>query len=393
MSLLNIAHQARAQSLLQRAITRERMPHAYIFHGPSGVGKESLAVGLAELLLCESPRTVASVEETICAQETDGFRAGCGECAECRAVRAGTHPDLHRIYRQLGRQHPDATVRARKALDLGVDVIRHFVIERVGRTPIRGRGKVFILREADRMTTAAQNALLKTLEEPPGATTLILLVESLDRLLPTTLSRCQAIGFNTLPTAFIREQLSKKAPDLPEVECAWYARAADGSLGRACEWAGDGIYEINNQVVSLLTKLDNPPGEAAAKALIEISKSLGKPYRRRDPDITDTEAGRRGLHTMFQLAAMFYADVMRFAVCHGGGTGAADRKPAPPMNQAFGRDIERMAGDLDAEAAASALSRLTFADRTLDLNINTQLVVENLLNDLTRVRAGASLYV
>lgn len=391
MSLLDVDHQARAQALLQRAIARERVPHAYIFHGPSGVGKETLAVGLAELLLCASPRTVDAVEETTCAQSADGFRAGCGECEECSAVRAGTHPDLHLIYRQLGRQHPDATVRARKALDLGVDVIRHFVIERVGRTPIRGRGKVFILCEADRMTSAAQNALLKTLEEPPGATTLVLLVESLDRLLPTTLSRCQAIGFNTLPTTFIRQELSSKAPDVPDLECAWYARAADGSLGCACEWAGDGIYEVNNQVVSLLTKLDNPPGEAAVKSLIEISKSLGKPYRQRDPDITDTEAGRRGLQTVFQLAAMFYADVMRFGVCRKDGPAARGREPAPPMNQAFAGDIERLAADLDAEAAASTLSRLTFADRSLDLNVNTQLVVETLLNDLARLRAGAHL--
>jgi DNA polymerase-3 subunit delta' len=95
------------------------------------------------------------------------------------------------VHRYLIKEHPESDVRKRKGLEISVDVLRHFVIERTALTPIRGRAKVFVIREADSMTTQAQNALLKTLEEPPGPTFIILLVSALDGLLPTTLSRCQ----------------------------------------------------------------------------------------------------------------------------------------------------------------------------------------------------------
>jgi DNA polymerase-3 subunit delta' len=152
---------------------------------------------------------------------------------DCRLAAAGTHPDLFVIHRQLNKQHPDSTIRKQKALVLGVDVIRHFLVDRAGTSPSRGRAKVVLVREAERMNDAAQNALLKTLEEPPGPTFIILLTHALDAMLPTTRSRCQQVMFQPLPTPFVEERLRSLCPGRGEGEIRYMAAHARGSLGSA----------------------------------------------------------------------------------------------------------------------------------------------------------------
>jgi DNA polymerase-3 subunit delta' len=293
------------------------------------------------------------------------------------------HPDLHFVYRQLNREHPDQAVRRRKALDIGVDVLRHFLIEKVGLTPVRGRGKVFVVREADRMTVAAQNALLKTLEEPPRATVIILLVGAVDRLLPTTLSRCQVVGFDALPTGFIRDKLAELVPDLPAGRIEWYARQSEGSLGRAVQRAADGLYELNQRVIGELSQLPGRRSDRLVKTWIDESKSLGDQYRKIDPDISDTEATQRGLKTILELAALWYADILRCGT--GNHTGI--------VNAEIGERLSELSRSIDPEQAGGAIARVVQAERQLDLHVNTLLCVETLLNDLAQVgvrRAAAA---
>ena len=186
----------------------------------------------------------SDVGKTKTSASATGHRVACGECKECELVLAGTHPDLHVIFRQLNREHPDPVVRKRKALIISVDVVREFIVKRIALKPTRGRIKVFLLREADCMNEQAQNALLKTLEEPPGSALLVLLVESIDRMLPTTLSRCQVVRFDALPVAFVQEKLAELVPDLDSDGAAWYARSSSGSPGSARERIrdeGDGV--------------------------------------------------------------------------------------------------------------------------------------------------------
>ncbi len=389
MSLGDVEHQPYAQRLIQRAVARDRVPHAYLFHGPDGVGKERLAVGLGQLLLCSAP-----VEQKLEGEQADEagverLFAGCGVCEECRAVAHRTHPDLHLVYRQLNREHPDPVVRKRKALEIGVDVLRHFVIEKVGLTPIRGRAKVFVIREAERMTVQAQNALLKTLEEPPGTTFIILLVAALDRLLPTTLSRSQVVSFDGLPTEFVRTKLAELSPDLAPDEVTWYARFSDGSLGHALEYIDDELYGLNQRLleglISMVRTVDPSTtagrrNDGLVKEWTEESKSLGGRYRKRDPDITDTEAGRRGLKSIFQLAAAWYADNLR----------VASRNESAIVNANHQTEIEQASRSVDVPLAIEAINRIARAERQLDLNANTQLCVETLLNDLSKIARRAT---
>ena len=353
MPLSEVRHQGAALRRIQQALSRDRVPHAYLFHGPDGVGKETLARGLAQLLLCGRPDEVELAAKQAAAVGLPRLRQGCGRCDNCRLVAAETHPDFHLVYRQLHRDHPDPDVRKRKGLDLGVDVLRHFVIDKVGLTPLRGRAKVFVLRNADEMTVQAQNALLKTLEEPPGATFIVLLVSAVDRLLPTTLSRCRLVRFDALPQGFVRDRLRELRPELSADRVEWCARCGEGSLGRALEYADDELFELHQRLAAGLTRLGDQSDAVSAKAWTDEASALGERYRKRDPDITDAEATRRGLTTVFHLAAAWYVDLLR-----------ASANAAKPI---------------DAESAAVAINRLAEAERQLDLNANTQLIVETLL--------------
>jgi len=365
LSLSDVKHQRFAQRVIQEAVASGRLPHAYLFHGPDGVGKEMVARGLAQLLLCPAP--VDREVSDGAAVGVSSLRTGCQACEDCHWVEAQTHPDLHIVFRQLNRQHPDAVVRKRKALEIGVDVLRHFVIERVNRTPIRARAKVFIIREADRMNIQAQNALLKTLEEPPGTTYLILLVSSIDRLLPTTLSRCQVVEFDALPENFVVTRLAERFPDLAEEQLRWHARFAQGSIGAAVVGVEDGIYSVQRDLLASLTALLSSDScgvdsSAVAKEWIDTAKNLSEGYRKRDPDMTDTESTRRGLKTILHLAADRFGEQLR-------ETGAV------------------------APLAADAIGRIVQAERQLDLNANTQLCVETLVSDLARCGQGKPQYV
>lgn len=390
MSLDTVYHQGFAQRLLQRALQSNRMPHAYIFHGPDGVGKETLAVGLAQLLLCPSPIQCDLGPDLAKTVGLEQLQTGCGQCEDCRSVLAGTHPDLHRIYRQLSREHPKPEVRKRKAIDIGVDVLRHFVIDRVALTPHRGRAKVFIIREADRITVQAQNALLKTLEEPQGTTFLILLVESTDRLLPTTLSRCQTVRLDALPMAFVKERLAANKPQLPPAQIDWHAGWGSGSLGLALQAVDDGLFEINERIVGQLVGIKGKGqshGQSAGRSgrqtilrpgelitlLTDQAKAIGEHYRKRDPDITDTEATRRGLKSVMKMIAIWLADVLR----------VTSGESVNLVNIAQLNDIQSTASNWKPLALIEAIHRLARAEQHLDLNVNTQLVVETLVNDLS----------
>src|SRR5262245_60216846 len=155
MPLSDVQHQDDAMRRLQRGLRSQRTPHAYVFSGPPGVGKEMTATRFAAVLLCGNRREIPGGDRG--EKRIDA----CGRCDDCVMMAAGTHPDFHRIYRRLNRMHPDRLVRGRKATELSVDVVRHFVIEQVGRSPARGRAKVYVILDADRMSISAQNALLK----------------------------------------------------------------------------------------------------------------------------------------------------------------------------------------------------------------------------------------
>ena len=379
MSILDVQHQPAAHRVLQRSLRSGRMPHAYIFHGPSGIGKGMLAERLARLLLCSRPREVTlSAEDADETTSTVGTDA-CQTCADCGLAGAGTHPDIHRVHRELNRYHPDEAVRKRKAVNLSVDVLRHFLIAPAAGKPSRGRAKVFIVDEAERMSTGAQNALLKTLEEPPATTYLILLTRSIDRLLPTTRSRCQPVRFRRLPVDFITEQLRAQRENVSTETARYLARFCDGRLGTALQAYDDGIHELKADIGSRLARLGSADGIRLAKDLIDTGKTLAERAKERHADASDTELTRIGLRTLIAMAAEFYRDALRRSVGTGEGLTNVDQESV----------IDALARRTGADGAADAIRALTTAETHLEQNANVQLTIEALGIGLCRAGAPA----
>jgi DNA polymerase-3 subunit delta' len=374
VSIFEVRHQPRAHRVIQRALASQRMPHAYIFAGPEGVGREMLASRLAKVLLCGAP-----VERSI-DDPAIGMSSGadaCGECQDCRLVEAWTHPDLFLIHRQLNRQHPDPTIRKQKALFLGVDVIRHFLVERGIMKPARGRAKVFIVREAERLNDASQNALLKTLEEPPPATFIILITSALDRMLPTTRSRCQQVLFQPLPRSFIEQRLASMR-DISEAEAAFAATQAEGSLGEALRLLDDGVYGIKSawgeRLRELIASSRGFAPHGLARPFIEDAKGLGKCMAQRDPDVSDTDAARAGLRTMLSVLAGFYVDALRATLKSALASIHADQPEV----------IDALTDARSKQALLRALGEIASAETSLNRNANLDLTFEKLFIRLAR---------
>jgi DNA polymerase-3 subunit delta' len=161
-----ITGQARVLGLLQRAIERNRVPHAYLFSGPAGAPLLDTATALAAALNCQTARG-----------------QGCGACESCSKIVQGIHPDVVTL------------VREGAAQIVPIESVRTQVIGRIGLPPHEADTRVFIVEEATSMAPPAANALLKTLEEPPGRTLFVLCTTAPEQLLPTIRSRCQRVRF------------------------------------------------------------------------------------------------------------------------------------------------------------------------------------------------------
>ena len=179
-------------------------------------------------------------------------------------LAAGAHPDLHIIRKELAQYHHDANVRSRKLASFPIDVIRDSLLEPAHRAAmISSRAlasKVFIVDEAellDRSLSNApvQNALLKTLEEPPVGTVIILLTTSEDRLLPTVRSRSQRVGFRSLTDAEMKECIRRQNLQVPAEGHAWMLDFAQGSPGRLVEALDSGMYQWHQTLAPILREL------------------------------------------------------------------------------------------------------------------------------------------
>jgi DNA polymerase-3 subunit delta' len=284
MGWTDIFEQPTAVDQIRRAYRSDRLPHGLIFAGPVGVGKATTAAFLSQLFLCEKPK----VDEP------------CGRCEACKSFIAGGHPDYHVITKELIRYH-DKTGKS-KGIDLSIHVIRPEVVEKASRKSSMGRGKVFIIEQADLMNPAAQNAMLKTLEEPPGRTLIVLLTDSIGQMLPTIRSRCQVIRFGLLSDATVMREL--KARGIAPAMAQKAAQISSGSLGIALRWIEDGIIE---SVAHLLDQLDEVFAGKPADALPDWFKSAAEAYAekqlKRDELSSKDQANREGLALYLRLAA------------------------------------------------------------------------------------------
>ncbi len=211
----------RQVDILKRALAHDALAHAYLFSGEPGIGKRLTAHALAAALNCEAA----------------GAGGGCGVCPACRKVAGGIHPDVRIIMPESRDEQLLATLSSKEAGkasdEIKIDQIRR-AQESISLKPSEGRKKVLIVDDAETMNEASQNAFLKTLEEPPGESLIILITSMPQSLLPTIRSRCQALVFQPLPRHALADIIRGKR-GLDEADAWFVAALSRGSLGRALE--------------------------------------------------------------------------------------------------------------------------------------------------------------
>lgn len=218
----DIIGQEKVKEHMQNAVRMDKVSHAYIIQGELGAGKEFIAGVFAQAILCEN-----SQEEP------------CGECRSCRQAENKNHPDIIRVTHE-------------KPNSIGVEDIRQQLNNDIAIKPYYGPKKIYIIADCEKMTVQAQNALLKTLEEPPAYGVILLLTTNADALLPTILSRCIVLHMRPVEDRKIEDYLIKhfQVPDYKAGVCAAFAR---GNIGKARALAKNEDFEhIKEEAVSLL---------------------------------------------------------------------------------------------------------------------------------------------
>jgi DNA polymerase-3 subunit delta' len=343
--------------LVAGAAARESLPPSLIFAGPDGVGKRAAAVALAQLMNCATPlgrdRSLpdsggsARPSRSASLASHSGHDA-CGTCASCARIARLVHADVFVV------EPGDTGI-------IKVDQVRE-VIERTAYRPFEGRRRVVIVDDADALVSEAQNALLKTLEEPPAASMFVLVTARPDELLPTVRSRCQRLRFGRLSPGDIAAVLMERHSYSP-TDAHAAASAADGSLGLALEGGSAALVEAR---------------EAAAEMLQHVAATTD-PRRRLDSakllagggDRDEVRRRLRALASMVRDLGVIGAHALRAP--------SESRAPSDARllaNADMGEPLRRLAGAFDRERVARAFAAIDRALDAIDRNASPKIVAD-----------------
>jgi DNA polymerase-3 subunit delta' len=267
----------RIRAILSRALERDRLPPALLFAGPDGVGKKTLALAVAQAALCER----APAPEA------------CGECRPCRAVAAALRPGRLEELRGEADRHPDEDVwrnfrlhpdlvlaegwwltrtgRPRSEPEIRVDQVRDLIGEIAG-APFEARRRVFVIDDAHTMNEAAQNALLKSLEEPPPRSHVLLVSGAPLGLRQTIRSRCQLLRFGPLNRAAVASFLAER-DGVPAEEAALRAALAGGSPGAALVFESEAYARMRESLLALLERAEGLDAMGRMQAAEELEQA------------------------------------------------------------------------------------------------------------------------
>lgn len=324
MSLSAIVGHRQLIDLLRQAVSRERVPQSLLFAGPDGVGKRTTAVALAQAVNCPS-------------------RAGgdaCGRCPTCLRIANGTHSDV--VVLEKG---DEASIRIR--------TLRERVLDVVGYRPFEARRRVFVVNGADDLTKEAQDALLKTLEEPPPASMLILVTAFPDALLPTIQSRCRRLRFGPLAEADVARVLVDRE-GLAADRAATLAAMSGGSVARALAEEEDALADDRQAALAVLEAARQRSIGPRLKAAAELAQHGSK---RRD---------REALSARLAALATLTRDLGVIAA----GTSV------PLANLDLAESLHTLAAAFDPARLDDAFGSIVEARRALDRNASPKIVAD-----------------
>lgn len=330
----------------RRALSSGRLASSFLFVGEAGIGKRLFAEKLAQALLCPSVP-----EEQL---------APCGKCTSCVQVASRTHPDFYVI------EKPPDRGSIPLSLFIGDDAhrMREGLCHDIALKPFMGGRKVAIIDDADTLGEESANCLLKTLEEPPPRSVLILIATSADKQLPTIRSRCQTIRFRPLSTEAVAEILESRGLIVDPQQARRAAGFSEGSLQRALDLADDDLWAFRQQ---LLRALSSPRMEsvALARELVAFVDAAGK----------EAPVRRARARQVIGFAIDFYRQLLR-ALC--GLSPLGDDQLLGAVEQA------RAAWSHDVETAAACIDRSLDAWAHVDRNAHQATLLECWLDDLAR---------
>ena len=337
MPLDQVVGHRRLVTLLSRAVARNTLPPALLFAGPSGIGKQRVAVALAQAINCTDPKTADGLE-----------RNGCGACPSCRRIGRGVHPDV-------------VLLAPGDSGSIKIEPVRG-VIDQANFRPFEARRRVVIIDEADALVEQAQHALLKTLEEPPPAS-IFLLVSSLpDSLLTTVRSRCPRMRFGPLSPGEVAEALVRDHR-YSETKARAAAVDAEGSVGRALSAESADLVEARETATRVLRQAAraNDPVSRVNTAQ-DLSPKKGSPMNERD-----------------QLAACLriMASVLRDL-----GLMASRADDSVLANADLRAELDVLARSYDANRSVRAYTAVDEALAALERNANAKVVADWLVLQL-----------
>jgi DNA polymerase-3 subunit delta' len=314
-----IGHEKQSENL-RLSLLNGRLHHAYLFIGPDGIGKRTLGLAMAQAIHCSE-------------LENDF----CGGCGACRAIQAGNHADV-RIVEPISNKK-DISIQQVRELEKTLS-LRSF----------SGRQKVAIIDPATLMNWAAQNALLKTLEEPPQGCVLILIAANIGGLLPTVRSRAFALSFGPLPRQLIVDFLIRKGKTREQAE--FLAALAMGSLGTVSKIDKEKMIEKRLEWMKTLVSLRAGDYRAALNA-------------------AEALAGNREETLKFlEWAGLWYRDLLSFRIAH---------TPNQVVNIDMLAQIEEQSVAMEEDDLFSLLSKTDEASQLIQRNLNRRMVLEDLL--------------
>ena len=325
----NIIGHEWAVQMLQRDLALGRSRQAYLFTGPAGVGKRTVVAELARALLC------AAAEPP------------CDECRHCRLVSHANHPDLFTVA-------PEVSGKRVRAAKIKIEPMRQLIYS-LTLKPVEAKRHVACLLNFDAANIETQNAFLKTLEEPPGQSVMLLTAERAEDLLPTIVSRCEVVALRPLPLETVREALITRWL-VPAARAEWLAHLSGGRLGWAVRMQADeAALEARTQRLDELARLL----QASRVERLAYADQLAREGRL--DRILDT----------LDLWVTFWRDVMLTSA------GAA----APLANPDRETDIRRVAQTVSPALAGQVMTALRRTGELLEKNVNARLALEVLLLD------------
>ena len=318
----DIIGQEQIKEHLQNALSTGKISHAYIINGEKSTGKEFIAKVFAMALQCEK-----------------GEIDPCQECHSCKQALTNNHPDIIRVVHE-------------KPNTISVDDIRAQVNNDVGIKPYSGPYKVYIINEAEKMTPQAQNAILKTLEEPPAYAVVLLLTSNVNSLLPTILSRCVVLNMKPVADELVKKYLMEQlqVPDYKAEVCVAFAR---GNIGKAKALASSEDFEnVKNEALALLKYIQDMELGEIISAIKKITE-----YKFEINDYLD-------------IISIWYRDALLFKATHD-------------VNHLVFREeiqaLRRTAQHSSYEGIETIIKALDTAKRRLDANVNFELTMELLM--------------